>query len=57
MCVHIFEALYLKLRAIVTGPIWPTSPLSKIVDIILKLFFLLFFIQERSTKICVTGEV
>ena len=38
--VHIIEPSDLKLRPIVAGPICPTRPLSNLIDIPLKPFFL-----------------
>ena len=37
---HIIEPSDLKLRPIVAGPIFPTRPLSNLIDIVLKYFFL-----------------
>ena len=48
-CVHIFEALDLKLTAIVAGPACPTRPLGNIVDIILKPFLLLSKVKSKIT--------
>ena len=38
--VHIIEPSDLKLRPIVAGPIFPTRPLSHLIDILLKPFLL-----------------
>ena len=40
MYIHVIEPSNLKLRPIVAGPICPTRPLTNLIDILLKHFFL-----------------